>query len=305
MKKRVAGIDIGTNTILMLIAEYKNKKVTKIIENFSVARLGEDLDKSGIIKNEAIDRAKLILAENYQICQSNGVEKILAVGTSALRDAQNSPFVIQSLNESINSEINIISGIEEARLSFLGTVSSDKTSLVIDIGGGSTELIIGKSDKIIDRVSLQMGAVRMTERFFNRCHPPVYNNILEAMDELTNMLSANKLNAEFENVFAVSGTATTLATTALGLADYEVERSNGYIFSSDEISRLFDLYLTTSIDSLTHHYRIHPRRADLILAGALILKAIVEFYSIKEVIVSSRGLRYGILNNYFKKYAKT
>lgn len=304
MEQRVAGIDIGTNTVLMLVAEYQNEKLVKLKENFALARLGEDLDKTGVIKRESIDRTKIILAENLEICKSLGVDKIIAVGTSALRDAKNSENVIDELNGILGTTITVISGLEEAKLSFLGTVNSDKTSLVIDIGGGSTELIIGKSNNIIERISLQMGAVRMSERFFNRSHPPNYEDIIKAENCLIQLLNEQKVNNSFEKVYAVAGTATTLATTVLGLADYEVEKICGYILLNQDISRVYDLYLSSSVDTIINKLLVHPGRADLILAGSLILKNIAKYYSITEVVVSSHGLRYGILNNYFNNQFK-
>lgn len=301
MMKRVAGIDIGTNTVLMLIADYQNKKIRRIAENYGVARLGEDLDKNGFIKREAIDRTKEILLKNYQLCLDYKVEKIIAVGTSALRDATNSKDVLEELNSVIKTDIQVISGNQEAALSFVGTVNNTVNSLVIDIGGGSTELIIGTGSTILEKVSLQMGAVRMTERYFNRNHPPSIDSIRTSEDTLNRMLSETKFTNLYSKTYAVAGTATTLATTALGLKDSQVDKVNGHILNFEDLCRIYDLYNTSSLDEIISKYGVQPGRADLILAGALIMKTIAQFYSIKEIIVSSHGLRYGILLNFFKK----
>jgi exopolyphosphatase / guanosine-5'-triphosphate,3'-diphosphate pyrophosphatase len=302
MIKRVAGIDIGTNTVLMLIADYQNKQIKKVRENFAVARLGESLDKTGIISDEALERTAEILKENREICKELKVEKIIAVGTSALRDASNSAHALKVLKDALGAEINVISGIQEATYSFLGTVNCNSTALVIDIGGGSTELIIGKEDKILDKISLQIGAVRLTERYFQSLHPPDYYRIEQAEAELLNMLTESKMPPHFDKVYAVAGTATTLATTALGLADDEVEKADRYILSRTDLTRIFDLYMNSTVDDIIHKFRVHPRRADLILAGSLIMKSVVEHFKINEIVISSKGLRYGILADFFKKH---
>ena len=302
MIKRVAGIDIGTNTVLMLVADYQNKQIKKVRENFAVARLGESLDKTGIISDEAIERTVEILKENREICKELKVEKIIAVGTSALRDATNSADALKVLNEALGAEINVISGMQEATYSFLGTVSCNSTALVIDIGGGSTELIIGKEDKILDKISLQIGAVRMTERYFQSLHPPEYYRIEQAEAELLKMLTESKMPPHFDKVYAVAGTATTLATTALGLSDAEVEKADRYILSRIDLTRIFDLYMNSTVDDIIHKFRVHPRRADLILAGSLIMKSVVEHFKINEIVISSKGLRYGILTDFFRKH---
>ncbi|MBX3044714.1 MAG: hypothetical protein KIT33_06080 [Candidatus Kapabacteria bacterium] len=302
MIERVAGIDIGTNTVLMLIAEYQNKRIKKIKENFAVARLGESLDKTGIISENAIERTAEILAENKQICDKLNVKKILAVGTSALRDAQNSNQAIKALNKSLGTEIQVIPGIREAELSYLGTVTCDSKALVIDIGGGSTELILGQNRAIHDKFSLQMGAVRMTERFFSSSHPPEDSSIEIAEQELLYMLSEIKSFEKIEKVYAVAGTATTLATTALGLADHEVDKVDRHILTDEEIERIFELYHSCTVEDIIKKFGVHPRRADLILAGSLIMRTIVRYFKIQEIVVSSKGLRYGILVDYFNKH---
>lgn len=300
MIKRIASVDIGTNTVLMLVADIENNNLIKITEKFDVARLGEDVDKTGIIKQSAIERTKNILVQNNEICKSLNVEKVLAVGTSALRDAHNSKDVLMELSNALGSEIRVIEGSEEAALSFLGTVLDDELSMVIDIGGGSTEIIIGCGDRIIEKISLQVGAVRLTERFFKHIHPPHSEDIDNATEYISKLLSNSNILSDYKKVYAVAGTATTLATTALGLADNEVDAANGYILSDDKLNLIYELYKSTSISDIETKLKVHPRRADLILSGALILKLIVGHFNIKQLIVSSHGLRYGILYDFIK-----
>jgi exopolyphosphatase/guanosine-5'-triphosphate,3'-diphosphate pyrophosphatase len=297
---RVASIDIGTNTVLLLIAEPdSDKKPVRIAEHYAVARLGENVDKTGFISEEAIIRTSEILTEIKNICIDFEVEKILVAGTSALRDAKNSEFVINQFSSILDCEINIIGGEKEAALSFVGSVTGDKQSLVIDIGGGSTELITGKNTIISEKVSMQTGAVRITEKYFKNQHPPEYRLITLAKEDILNQIQGSGFVGKFEKVFAVAGTATTLATTALGLADYQVDEVNGYVLKNSDLNRIFDLYLSMNVNDIVKKLRVHPKRADLILAGSLIMNTIIEHFLIKELVVSSHGLRYGIIIDYF------
>ncbi|MFA7626478.1 MAG: hypothetical protein WCZ17_05465 [Candidatus Kapaibacterium sp.] len=304
MSGTAASIDIGTNTILMLIGNYHNDKVVKIHEKYDVARLGEEVDKTGILKSEAIERTGAILKECRELCEKFNVEKIVAVGTSALRDASNSAQVRDLFNDILGSEIVLVTGLEEAALSFMGTVESKENSLVIDIGGGSTELICGEDQTIFEKQSLQAGAVRITERFFRGVHPPDENKINQALSFINELLDKYSVKTDFQKVYAVAGTATTLATTAMGLPDSDVAKINGLVLSRNDINRIYDIYLSASLSDIVNKLYVHPRRADLILAGSLIMKSISDYYNINEIIVSSKGLRYGILLDYFRNKQK-
>lgn len=304
MSNRIASVDIGTNTVLLLIGEFIADKLTVIDEKYSVARLGEDVDKTNLIKEAAILRTKDILKECAELCKIHNVSKIIAVGTSALRDAENRNDALKELNSELGAKIKPISGDEEAYLSYIGTVSDNIQNMVIDIGGGSTEIIIGKGDSNIKKISLQTGAVRISEKYFNLQHPPQEKLIKDAYSSIIEKLNSINFICSFEKVYAVAGTATTLATTSLGLSDNEVSRINGYKLHRDEINRIYKLYLSMSTNEIINNLKVHPKRADLIFSGSLILKTIVDYYEIPEIIVSSQGLRYGILYDFYKNPAK-
>ncbi|GAB1370586.1 Ppx/GppA phosphatase family protein [Candidatus Kapaibacterium sp.] len=300
--KRIASIDIGTNTFLLLIAEAKpNNELIVLYEAIEIARLGENVDKIGKISDLAVERANSILKDYVNICNKFDVNLILPVGTSALRDATNSCDVASTFSNTIGFPINIISGEKEAELSYLGTVENENSNIVIDIGGGSSEVIIGNKKGILYKKSLQIGAVRLTERYFKQTHPPSVNSITLAKKDILKQLSDFKSIEDIDTTYAVAGTATTLATTLLDLDDFEVERINGLEISFEQIESLFTMYYESSIQEIISKFKVHPKRADLILAGTLIMKTIMEQLALSKIKVSTRGLRYGILIDYIQK----
>lgn len=296
--KRFAAIDIGTNTILMLIAEvFPDGKYTIIRDEHSIARLGENLNTTCIISEKARNRAIDILQKYRQICSSLEVSRYRICATSALRDAENKHEVLDRLGSAIGYQIEIISGNEEAALSFTGTANNNLTNLVLDIGGGSTEYIIGKGDEILFRKSINIGAVRMTEKFISS-HPP--DEI--ALQSLTNYISnaiQESIHVEnnFNDIYAVAGTPTTLAAIALGLGEYSDEKVDGYKLQLDELISISESLVSNSIEYLIQKMNIHPWRADVITAGAIILIESLKHLGKSECTVSIRGLRYGILES--------
>ncbi len=300
---RVATIDIGTNTILMLIAEIDKVNNFNIIrEEFAIARLGEGVDKSGIINENAFNRAENILVKYRKICSEYKVEIIKTVGTSALRDAKNNIDIINRFQKILGFPIDIISGEKEALLSYLGTVTDNSESVVIDIGGGSTEIIAGENGIIKNRISLNIGAVRITEKFFDS-QPPNEEAILYASDYINDILINSNLQPVNCKVYAVAGTATTIATASFGLDDNDVASIHNKILTKTLIDDIYLQFKALNSEQLIDKFKVSPKRADLITAGALILKLILENMKIQKVIVSAHGLRYGILKDYLANFS--
>lgn len=303
---RFASIDIGTNTVLMVIADVdKDGNINVIKQDYGVARLGEGVDNDKVINDNAIERASAIFSNYREICDQLNVEYIFACGTSALRDARNSKEVVDKIYKASGIEINIISGDEEAYLSYLGAVEGIGTNMLIDIGGGSTEFIIGNANNILFKKSLDIGAVRMTERFFSS-QPPKSHEINNMISYVKYLISDEVLkNIDLSTVnkfFADAGTATTIATTANNLKDYEVDKIEGYILNKNTLDDIFEKYSQANSDFIVANYGVHPRRADLITAGTIILKSSFELFDINEVTISSRGLRFGFLIQESKKF---
>lgn len=296
---RIAGIDIGTNTILMTIGDYDGNTFRLIRDEHSIARLGQDLNKTGVISEQAIGRAIKIL-ENYKsICENLKVDLINAAGTSALRDAKNSNEVLKILSETLNKKIRVLSGSEEANISFLGTVEDDQESMVVDIGGGSTEIIYGKETNIFNHISIQMGAVRLAEKYLLP-HPPEQINIQLAITEIRHNLGSVKFGANDCKLYAVAGTPTTLAAISLGIKDFDRDKVHLYNLNKNQIDQLVEILFRAPLNDIIEQFGVNPMRADVISAGGLILKLIMEKLEKDSVIVSCNGLRFGLIKSVFK-----
>jgi exopolyphosphatase/guanosine-5'-triphosphate,3'-diphosphate pyrophosphatase len=301
MKKRIAAVDIGTNTILMHIAEIDSRKsVASIRDEHRIARLGENLNTTGNIQLPAIERACKILSEYASINELEKVSQVKLIGTSALRDAANREHVINLFKNHIDGEFEIISGEEEAALSFLGTVEDENDSTVIDIGGGSTEFIKGKDYQISDRISLNLGAVRLSEQFIP-AHPPSSSVINLIRNSIHTMLADKIANFKSKKVYAVAGTPVTIASVLLGLDEHNAESINGYILNISDIEKVLNIFLSHDLDYLVNKLHIHKHRADVITSGTLILYETLTQMQTEEVIVSTKGLRYGIIKSMITK----
>ncbi|HOM06034.1 MAG TPA: hypothetical protein PLU67_11165 [Candidatus Kapabacteria bacterium] len=290
-----AGIDIGTNTILMTIAKGTSPSEFVVLDDVhSIARLGEDVDKTGLISASAIKRAELILKDYAQIMNKHKVDTALSVCTSSMRLAKNNLEVLQLFKKILGCEVIIVSGEVEAELSFTGTIETPDEALVIDIGGGSTEIIIGENYQINYRISTELGAVRLTERFLK--HNPARNTEIEIMK--THILESIKdlRFGEFQGkVYAVAGTATSLASIDLNLKYFDIDKIHNYELLRCKIKSISDRLFKMSSREIELEYNIPQKRADVLPAGSLILYEILNAINSDRVIVSAYGLRYGII----------
>ena len=291
---RIASIDIGTNTLLLLIGEVQADGSLSIVhDEHSIARLGEGVHASKCINEKAIERASHILHRYKLICDSYKVEKITIVATSAMRDADNAEYVCSILSSIIQKPISIISGKEEAYFSYVGSKETYDNPTIIDIGGGSTEIICMDNDHTIQSISLNIGAVRFTEKYFST-YPPSIDSIQEAIAEIKTSLSQFTISVH-SPVIVVAGTPTTLACIDQGLDEYHRDKVHGYILTYDAISSITDMLCTSSYDSLFSIKGINPKRADILPAGSFLLKSLLSYFAIEHCIVSTKGLRYGVL----------
>jgi exopolyphosphatase/guanosine-5'-triphosphate,3'-diphosphate pyrophosphatase len=294
----VASIDIGTNTILLLIAEVEGREIYPLFEMETVARLGEDVQKNGILLIEAMDRGLQTLAQYLKRCQEFEVQKIFAVGTSALREAKNAEDFLKSAEKKLNLSIDVISGEEEARLSFLAVAKDlqekEKPIFVVDIGGGSTEFIMGKGDQIKQWISLPIGSVRFTEQFLHS--DPIREEEWEKMEKKIQEHLVNIPHSkEPLSMVAVGGTATTLASVEQGLEDFIVEKIHHFILKREALKKQLLLYRSKTIEERKKIPGLPIARADVILAGAAILYMAMEEFHCPSALISCHGVRYGLL----------
>ena len=295
---RVASIDIGTNTILLLIAEVEGEKLEPLFEMETIVRLGEGVHKNGILLKEATDRGLQTLTQYLGRCQTMGVQRIFAVGTSALREAKNSEDFLRLVKDRLDLSIEIISGEEEARLSFLAVARDlkewKKSILVVDVGGGSTEFILGKGDQIAQWVSLPLGSVRFTEQFLRS--DPVREKEWEQMEgEILKLLVHIPHSGEAFSMVAVGGTATTLASVEQGLKEFTIDKIHHFLLIKEALGKQLLLYRSKTLEERKKIPGLPPNRADVILAGGAILYMAMEELNCLSALVSCHGIRYGLL----------
>ena len=295
---RVASIDIGTNTILLLIAKVEGGEIHPLLEIETVARLGEGVQKNGLLLIEAMDRGLQTLAQYLKWCQEMEVQKIFAVGTSALREAKNSEDFLKLVKEKLNFSIEVISGEEEAQLSFLAVAKDlgelKDPILVVDVGGGSTEFILGKGGQISQWVSLPLGSVRFTEQFLRS--DPVQEEEWEKMERKIRELIVNIPHSQEPlSMAAVGGTATTLASVEQGLEEFIPEKIHHFLLKKEALRNQLFLYRSKTVEERKKIPGLPIARADVILAGGAILYLAMEELGCPSVLISCHGVRYGLL----------
>ena len=296
--ERVASIDIGTNTLLLLIADVGQGVLKPLLEIETVVGLGKGLQKNGILSPEAMNRGYDTLDQYMEHSRRMGVQKIFTIGTSALRDARNSREFLERVKEKLGLSIEIISGEEEAQLSYLAVTKDlqepEKMILVVDVGGGSTEFILGKGNQIIQWVSLPLGSVRFTERYL--ISDPVKDDEWDRMEKaIRRALIDLPRSRELPWMVAVGGTATTLAAVALGLKEFSVETIHHFVLKGEALRNQLSLYRSKTVDERRKIPGLFPNRADVILAGGAILCLAMEQLNCPSVWVSCHGIRYGLL----------
>ena len=300
MNKRISSLDIGTNTALLLIADLEpsSGSVMPIFHKQTIVRLGKDVDAEKRIDSAAIQRLVDCMVEYRQLSDEHGSEAILAVGTSALRDAKNRDEVIASVARAAGITIACISGHEEAELTFCGAVAgmNDFTErfTVIDIGGGSTEISMGSLDAVAERLSLDIGSVRLTERFFSTL-PPSDEEFERAKMYIT-MLFTSKIIPFFagrERVYGVAGTLTTIAQVTQGLQHFDALKVHNYALQYHDVRAFLERLKTSNLDEIIA-LGIPDGRADVITMGTLILYQFMRLLGVGEIHVSIQGLRFGI-----------
>ncbi len=295
--KRVASIDIGTNTILLLIAEVGQDALTPLFEQETVVGLGKGLRQNGYLSPEAMDRAYETLGRYRRKCRKLGVGKVFAAGTSALREARNSAEFLDCVQQGLDLSIEVISGEKEAQLSFIAVARDlkepEKAILVIDVGGGSTEWILGKGDRILQWVSLPIGSVRFTEEFL--ISDPVKESEWKKMEQEIAEKIGKIPPGEPAIAVAVGGTATTVASVELGLKEFRMEEIHHFELSREALRRQLLLYRSKNIQERKKIPGLPANRADVILAGAAILNSIVEKLGHSSILISCHGIRHGLL----------
>lgn len=303
MTLRVAAIDCGTNSIRLLIADVENEKLTDVIRTMVIVRLGEGVDKTGEFSQAALARTFSALDEFAELIAEHKPERVRFVATSASRDVSNREVFVSGIIARLGIEPDIISGDEEAELSFLGAtadlVNFDSAPaspyLVVDIGGGSTEFVLGTT-KPSAAISTNVGCVRMTERHLVS-DPPTAEQIAGATSDIDAAIdqaySAVPI-AEAKSLIGLAGSVTTVAALALGLAEYDSKAIHGSRISASKVHRVTQELLTMTRAQRATLGPMHEGRIDVIASGALVLDRIMARTGLSEVVVSERDILDGI-----------
>lgn len=294
---KIAVIDIGTNTILLLIAKITDGNLETLVHEQRTPRIGKNIDQEGVIGKAAFARTIDVLKEYQKTIENYHVDKVVAFGTSVFREVSNKDEFIDFISRETGLKIEILSGDDEAYWSYRGAVSGVKEDgkiVVIDIGGGSTEISQGTLNEVVCTNSINVGAVRIYERFF-RNNPPTKAELDLAAEFIRNALQ--KLgNCDFSDskLIGVAGTPTTLASIDLELKDFYANKISGHKISFERINEIFNRLSKMRIEDIKQLSNTTEGRADIITAGTLILIEFMKFSNFKELTVSERGVRYGI-----------
>jgi exopolyphosphatase/guanosine-5'-triphosphate,3'-diphosphate pyrophosphatase len=283
----VAVIDIGTNTTRLLVADRaEDGDLVELERRTIITRLGQGVDAAGRLADEAMDRVAEAIASYREVIDRTGADRVVAVATSAMRDAENGPEFRDYLKEKYGVDARTISGDEEARLTFFGATAGrndDRETVVIDIGGGSTEYVLGRPDAEPSfHTSTQMGSVRYTERFLKNDPPQP-----EEMAAMADAVRATVPELSAEHAIAVAGTATSLA------AIDGAEEVHGYRLNLGACERITAMLAGMPLEDRKNVKGLHPDRAPTIVAGAVILTESVRTLGLDEVEISDRDLLHG------------
>jgi exopolyphosphatase / guanosine-5'-triphosphate,3'-diphosphate pyrophosphatase len=299
---KVAAIDCGTNSLRLLIAEPKpGGGLVDLDRQTEIVRLGQGVDATGEFHPEALRRTFAVTDRYAELIEKAGVpaDKIHFVATSASRDARNRDTYFEGIRHRLGVQPDVISGDAEARLSFTGALSGVQPEgdpvLVMDIGGGSTEFIVGSSDgRMQSAISLDIGSVRMTERFLKK-NPPAEDDLARAANYVDDMLDHSGIDfSSMGTWIGVAGTATTLGGVYLELEQYDRARVHGSTIPLDGIDAMLRRLSSLTVDEIRALPSMHPGRADVITGGALIVARVAERLNVPDLIISETDILDGI-----------
>ena len=295
-KLRVAVIDLGTNTALLTVAEI-NQKINSLLDCKETPRLGENVDKTKRISSASIKRVLKTIQSFKKKALKLKTQKIVLIGTAALREAKNTSYIKKLIQDETGLRLEVISGRKEAELAFRGAIADfkhkSKQFTLLDIGGGSTEVILGTPQKILKLKSLNMGSLRLTERFLKNKK----NGYAKMIEFINQNFSELKKNFRLKNslLMGSGGTITTLGALSLNLKKYEKTKVHGLVLPIKKINSLLEKLSNMPLAQRKGFMKIDPQRADIIIAGTVILKQFMEQFGFKDIVISDKSLRWGVL----------
>jgi exopolyphosphatase/guanosine-5'-triphosphate,3'-diphosphate pyrophosphatase len=291
----VAAVDIGTNSVRLLITDDAGRELER---SMRITRLGQGVDVSGELNPEAMARTVAVLETFGARIASLGAERVRAVATSAARDAKNSQLFFDAAARALGSRPEIASGEEEARLSFRGATQelspNDGPFLVVDIGGGSTEFVLGATEPEA-LISVQLGCVRMTERYLTSDPPALpeldacFAEVSRELGRVRNVVDVGRAR----RVIGLAGTVTALSALKLGLEHYDASRTHHSVLTRGDVEASFERLRVANVGA-RRKLLAEPARAEVIVGGAAVLLAILREFAIDELLVSEHDILDGL-----------
>ena len=301
---RIASLDLGSNTTLMLVADINEDGLSVVEDCSTVTRMGQEIAQTGRLHTDALKRLDSCLADYSKKIEAYNVESVVAVATSAARDAENSDELLE-ITARHGIPVSVIPGQKEAEITFLGSTfdqAAPKDQLVIDIGGGSTELVSVNSDGEVVGQSLDIGSVRILDMFIKE-HPVPQSQFVEAREFIDSKLSEHAALLDLANgksAVAVAGTPTTLAMIMQQI-DFAETKIHGFKIDLSQVGQWVERLAGMSVDERRKLPGMPEKRADVMVAGCLILHRVLEKLGLTDLSVSTKGVRYGIAIEEFRK----
>ena len=292
---RVGAVDIGTNSTRLLVADVDDGRVADIERETRVTRLGEGVDERRRLLPVPIARVRNVLSDYRRTTELLGVDRTLAIATSAIRDAENGEAFLGEIQWSYGFATRLLSGHDEALMTYRGVTSEravGEGTVIVDIGGGSTELIAGEPDGVRWHDSLDIGSVRLTERFVHS-DPPTGDELSACASAVQALLAERVPDDVRERATAaigVAGTITSIAALALGLDEYDRERVHGSRLTADELSAQLNRLAAVPVAERRELRPLDPERAPVIVAGAVIAREVLSFFGLAELEISERDI---------------
>ena len=302
---RKAVIDVGSSSIKFFLGELTEDGVLKtIVDENDIQRIAEGLRETGEISPQAMDRNIEALSRFAKKARENGADEIICIGTMALRNATNAVEFLKKAREACGVKVKVISGEEEARLSYLAVLSGlpmqDEKIVIFDTGGGSTEFVFGEGSTVSKRFSVDLGNIRITEKFFKN-DPVTQDEVEIAAKEIENIFTRYDVRGEINQLVGMGGTVTAMGAVKHRMEFYQPDVIQGSKLTIEDIEAQILDYSSKTIEQRRQIIGLQPKRADVILAGACILKAILRLLGANEVTISDRGIRHGLA---FDKFVK-
>jgi exopolyphosphatase / guanosine-5'-triphosphate,3'-diphosphate pyrophosphatase len=305
LSMKFAIFDVGSNTVLALVVEVVNGSLKQIADFARITRLGRGVDANGKLDTSSAKLTLDTIVEMAGKARALGADRIVGVATAALRDASDGAAFIAQVRQLAGFDIEVISGKTEAELSYLAVkrgLQLDPAArlLIVDIGGGSTELIRAEPGSPIEMISLQMGSVRLTERHVKH-DPPTSADAAEVRLAADEKLKELHWNYQPDKLVGIAGTVTTIAAVTLGLKEYDAKLVHGHHLTHEAVTSTLLKLASVPIAERKKLPGLEEGRADVIFAGGAILERIMAHFHLNEVLVSDQGVRWGLAQRELEK----